>query len=212
MFKIDLHVHTALGGDSLLRPEELVECARAVGLDALCVTEHHSYFASAPLEDVSRKSRFPIFRALEYHASEGHLLVYGVKAGTSDLPRGLPIQRAIDWVNHRGGAAVSAHPYQKGVVGGVLGDRLLALRGLAAVEVLNGSVSEQENTLAADAARILKVPGIGGSDAHGPLALGRVCTVFERPIESTVQLVRAIKEGRGTPCWNAHDREDHGPG
>ncbi len=196
----------------MLRPEELVECAMAAGLDALCVTEHHSYFASAPLEDISRKSRFPIFRALEYHASEGHLLIYGVKAGSSDLPRGLPMQRAIDWVNSRGGAAVPAHPYQRGVAGGVLGDRLLALRGLAAVEVLNGSVTEQENSLAAEAAGSLMVPGIGGSDAHGPLALGRAYTLFETPIESTVELLRAIKEGRGIPCWNAHDREDHGRG
>lgn len=205
MFKIDLHVHTAMGGDSLLQPGELVEYARAAGLDALCVTEHHSYFASEPLEEISRKSCFPIFRAMEYHASEGHLLIYGVKAGTSDLPRGLPMQRAIDWVNHRGGAAVPAHPYQRGLAGGVLGDRLMALTGLAAVEVLNGSVSKRENALAAEAAEFLKVPGIGGSDAHGPLALGRACTVFDRPIESIVQLVRAIKEGRGMPCWNDHE-------
>ncbi len=210
MFKIDLHVHTALGGDSLLRPEELVECAKAAGLDALCVTEHHSYFASDPVEDISRSSRFPIFRAFEYHASEGHLLVYGVKAGTSDLPRGLPMQRAIDWVNDKGGAAVPAHPYQRGVAGGVLGDRLLGLRGLAAVEVLNGSVSEKENSLAADAAGILMVPGIAGSDAHGPLALGRACTVFETAIESTVQLVEAIKQGRGIPYWNARDSKGRG--
>jgi predicted metal-dependent phosphoesterase TrpH len=202
MFKIDLHVHTALGGDSLLQPDDVVEYARAAGLDAVCVTEHHSYFASEPLEGLSRNGRFPILRALEYHASEGHLLVYGVKAGTSDLPRGLPMQRAIEWVNQRGGAAVAAHPYQKGLSGGILGDRVLAMRGLAALEVLNGSLSEWENARATEAARILRLPGIGGSDAHGPLVLGRACTLFRSPIRDMGELVAALRARDFIPSWN----------
>ena len=30
MFKIDLHIHTRLGGDSLINPDDVVERARAV--------------------------------------------------------------------------------------------------------------------------------------------------------------------------------------
>ncbi len=42
MFKIDLHIHTRLGGDSLIELQDLVERARKVGLDAVCITEHRS--------------------------------------------------------------------------------------------------------------------------------------------------------------------------
>jgi predicted metal-dependent phosphoesterase TrpH len=38
---IDLHTHTRpLSHDSLLSPDELIEAAKAAGLDAICVTEH----------------------------------------------------------------------------------------------------------------------------------------------------------------------------
>jgi histidinol phosphatase-like PHP family hydrolase len=59
MFTIDLHVHTVLGGDSVIEVDELVPRCRDVGLDAVCVTEHHSYFLSDPFKDVSRKTGFP---------------------------------------------------------------------------------------------------------------------------------------------------------
>ena len=39
MFKIDLHIHTSLGGDSLITPHDVAERAREVGLDAVCITE-----------------------------------------------------------------------------------------------------------------------------------------------------------------------------
>ena len=55
MFKIDLHAHTVLGGDSLIDPDEIVPQAIKVGLDAVCITEHHSYDCSEPLIEISRK-------------------------------------------------------------------------------------------------------------------------------------------------------------
>src|SRR3989304_2201581 len=38
---IDLHTHTRpLSHDSLLTPDDLIEAAKAAGLDAVCLTEH----------------------------------------------------------------------------------------------------------------------------------------------------------------------------
>jgi predicted metal-dependent phosphoesterase TrpH len=204
MFTIDLHVHTTLGGDSLIAPEDLVDLARGVGLHGVCVTEHHSFFLSEPLEEISREARFPVFRALEYHAAAGHLLVFGVKAGPADLPRGLPMQQAVDWVQRRGGVAVPAHPYQRQLVGGSLGDRVLELKGLVALEEINGSLSLEENRRATDACKRMNLRGIGGSDAHGHAVLGRVYTRFPSPIESMEELVTALRRGGYTPCWNGH--------
>lgn len=202
MFKIDLHIHTTLGGDSLIQPQQLVDQARGVGLDAVCVTEHHSYFLSEPLEEVSRNSRFPILRAMEYHAAEGHLLIYGVKAGHTDLPRGLPMQQAVDWVHRRGGVAIPAHPYQRDLLEGSLGDRVLELNGLLALEELNASLSPVENRRASEARHRMGLHGIGGSDAHGPRVLGRAYTQFPSSIHTMEELVLALRRGGYTPCWN----------
>ncbi|MBN2397923.1 MAG: PHP domain-containing protein [Deltaproteobacteria bacterium] len=203
MFKIDLHIHSALGGDSSIEPDDLVPRARAVGLDAVCVTEHHSHALSAPFDEISRKSGFPIFRGMEYRAAEGHLLVFGVRAGRGDLLPGLPMQDAIDWVQARGGVAIPAHPYQKDMVGGSLGDRVLALQGLYALEVANGSVSPADNRLALQAAAMLGLKGIGGSDAHGLLTVGQAYTLFPSPIRTEKELVEALRHG----TYSAHHAE-----
>lgn len=193
MFLIDLHVHTNLGGDSDIRPEELVACARRAGLDGICVTEHHSWDLSRPFDRIAEKEGFPIIRGLEYRAAEGHLLIYGVPAGRGDLPPGLPMQTAVDWVNRRGGAAVPAHPYQPTHSGTALGDAVLRLKGIAAIETHNGSIGAEENELACKAARSMGVNGIGGSDAHGTKAVGNACTCFPHPVISAKQLAKALK-------------------
>ena len=213
MFKIDLHVHTALGGDSIIKPEELIPRCREVGLDAVCVTEHHSSFLSSPLKRLGLKSGFPIFQGLEYRAMEGHLLIFGVKVGEADLLKGMPMQWAADWVHKRGGVAIPAHPYQKHNFNGFLGDKVLKMKHLLALEILNASLSARENQMALEAAVQLGIKGIGGSDAHGPMVLGRAYTLFPKPIRSEEELVEALCTGDYQPCWNdAHyetGRADH---
>jgi predicted metal-dependent phosphoesterase TrpH len=193
MFKIDLHIHSTLGGDSAIAPETVVTQARSAGLDGVCITEHHSYDLSRPFDHIRLRENFPIFRGLEYRAAEGHLLIYGVRAGKGEFLPGLPMQTVVDWVNRRGGAAVAAHPYRAGIVGCALGDRLLGLKGLTAVETVNGSLHWDENLRADQAARQMGLKGIGGSDAHGLQALGSAYTCFSRVISSEAELVAALR-------------------
>lgn len=87
------------------------------------ITEHHDFHLSSPLEAVAKESDLPIFRAMEYRAEEGHLLIFGLPVSRSDIIPGLPMQHAIDWVNKRGGAAVAAHPFQTGITGRCLGSK-----------------------------------------------------------------------------------------
>ncbi|MFC1886356.1 PHP-associated domain-containing protein [Thermodesulfobacteriota bacterium] len=213
MFKIDLHVHTSLGGDSIIKPNELVPRCREIGLDAVCVTEHHSYFLSNPYREISLQHNFPIFQGLEYRAREGHLLIFGVKADLEDLPKMLYMQWAIDWVLAKGGVAIPAHPYQGGVIHGFPGDGVLDLKGLYALEVLNAALSYTENHRAVEAAKQLGINGVAGSDAHGPSVLGRAYTEFPAEIMTEDALVQALREGRYLPCWNdkfyGDDHLDH---
>ena len=204
MFKIDLHVHSCLGGDSAIQPDEVVPQAIAAGLDAVCVTEHHSYSLSEPFQKISRETHFPIFRAMEYRADEGHLLIFGVKAGRGDLMSGLSIQKVADWVHERGGVAVPAHPYQISLTGVCLGNKVLQLKGLIALEAINGSISEADNRKAMEAAASLGIQGIGGSDAHGIHALGKAYTVFPEQIRTTDELVLALRRGGYTPRLNGN--------
>jgi len=204
MFKIDLHIHTSLGGDSLIEPQGLVDRAREVGLDAVCITEHHSYDLSEPFDEIARIANFPILRAMEYRADNGHLLIYGVRVTRGNLPSGLPIQKAVDWAQKNGGVAIPAHPFQHSLAGQYLGDDLLKIGGLFAVEVLNGSVSPEGNRRAEKAAKKLGINGIGGSDAHGLQVLGKAYTCFPTPVASMQELTAALKAGIYYPVWNKY--------
>jgi predicted metal-dependent phosphoesterase TrpH len=192
---MDMHVHTSLGGDSDIDPEELIDLARAAGLNGVCVMEHHSYSRSKPLEALALQMRFFLVRGLEYHGEEGHLLIFGFPGDPGNLPRGLPMQYVINRVHSQGGVAIPAHPFQKGLVGGLLGSRVSDLQGLVALETINGSLSTNENLLAQQAARDLGIHGIGGSDAHGPSVLGRAFTCFPRPIQTPADLLDALRQG-----------------
>lgn len=195
LFKVDLHVHSLLGGDAITRPEEVVPCARQAGLDGICITEHHDHALSEPFEAIARNTGFPIFRGMEYRAQEGHLLVFGVTAGKTDLWPGLPMQQAIDWVDRRGGVAIPAHPFQTGFFGQCLGKRVLSLERIIALETINASATHEENQRSRQAADQLGIAGIGGSDAHGPGAIGRAYTAFATAFTSTAGLVTALKSG-----------------
>lgn len=206
MFKVDLHIHTIFGGDSAIRPDEVVPFAQKAGLDGVCITEHHDHNLSAPLEAIARETGFPIFRGMEYRADEGHLLIFGVPVGRSDLLPGLPIQNAIDWVGRQGGVAIPAHPYQTSLSGQCLGSRVLELKNIIAVETLNASASSQENSQARTAADRLNLAGIGGSDAHGPQAIGRAYTQFPAPLQTLQDLVQALKK----EPYRAVENKTHG--
>lgn len=39
----DYHVHTCFSGDSRALPEEQIQAAAALGMDAVCITDHHDY-------------------------------------------------------------------------------------------------------------------------------------------------------------------------
>jgi hypothetical protein len=69
-----------------------------------------------------------------------------------------------------------------------------------AVETFNGQVetrSPEENWMARVAAQAMGLPGVGGSDAHFPLAVGRCFTHFQGQFLDARQVVAALRGGQG---------------
>jgi predicted metal-dependent phosphoesterase TrpH len=69
------------------------------------------------------------------------------------------------------------------------------LQGLTAIEVQNGGCTTEENARAAELARFLSIPGVGGSDAHRPSEVGRAATWFPDTIETDDELLAALTHG-----------------
>ncbi|MDH7479225.1 MAG: PHP domain-containing protein [Syntrophomonadaceae bacterium] len=196
--KIDLHVHSCFSYDSATRPETILKWARLRGLDAVCITEHHSYLNSAPFAEWAERSRLLIFRGAEASTSLGHFLLFGVYDdcwNTFNQSGYIDPQRLIDYVNGRGGAVVAAHPFRR-TDGHFGGWEVARLRGLAAIEVWNANCTEEENQEAKELARRMGLPGVGGSDAHVGAAVGMAYTELLQPVTGERQLVQLLKQGQ----------------
>jgi PHP family Zn ribbon phosphoesterase len=132
---------------------------------------------------------------MEVRCREGDILVFGL----GETPfQGITAQELVDQVHKEGGVVIPAHPFRSSAPS--LGKNIFEIRGLDAIEVLNGNSSDQENQAAYEAAQELHLPCTGGSDAHSKNSVGRYITEFEDDhINDEWELINALKRGRYQP-------------
>ncbi|MBI3954387.1 MAG: PHP domain-containing protein [Chloroflexi bacterium] len=206
---IDLHNHTfPASDDSFLRPHELIQAAKAAGLDGIAITEHDWFWEPRDLEALGREHRFLLLPGVEINTEDGHMLVFGVHNYIFGMHRAAFLKQVVD---RAGGAMVIAHPYRRrfdpkfhnpdGHRHHAL-ERACATEALAlahAIEVHNGRGSAEENEFSADLCRRLGLPGIGASDAHKADDVGRWATEFQRDVRTAQELIQELKAGRFRP-------------
>ena len=206
---IDIHTHTyPTSDDSSLSPEQLIEEAKRIGLDGVCITDHDGFWDPAQVNHLSRAHGFLVLPGCEVTTEEGHLLVYGLGKYIFGMHRAAFVRQLVD---DAGGVIVVAHPYrrtyreQADTRPGAYDDMLeQACRNSVspmtdAVEVLNGRGTEKENAFSREIAERLGMRGTGASDAHRLEDLGSFATEFHRPVRTTDDLIRELKEGRFSP-------------
>jgi hypothetical protein len=192
-FKIDLHVHSKYSTDNDADPEETVLRALERGLHGIVFTEHYSYEASEPVEKLKEKygKDILLFRGVEYSTAEGHCLVFG--ADTDNLGiKYAPVSDVVRFVNRAGGVVIPSHPFRPGTS---LGDLIMSLEGLCALEGHNGCNMHVMNMKAIEAAGMLKLPYTGGSDAHEPHDVGACFTEFDDAV-TYENFIERLKAGR----------------
>jgi predicted metal-dependent phosphoesterase TrpH len=206
---IDMHVHTIVGSmDSDISPKRLGEQAKAVGLNGIAITEHLHMWRPDEIAHWREEYGLFAFNAREYTTDMGHIGVLGLPADVKGLRYASDLRRACD---DYGAYMIMNHPFRyfPGPSSLLFGDRWreqqLPLGDLCqhpvfgmtdAIEVLNGGCIDRENRLAQDVAVQLRVPTIGGSDAHMPLEIGRFATMFEAEITSETQMLDELRAGR----------------
>lgn len=203
--KADLHSH-GLDSDGTSTPEQIVVAAKASGLQILCMTDHHSSGGKHQQETAALLDNagiLPILAA-EYSTADGHLLCYGVNVPVGYYGMYPRMQDVIDDVNARGGACITPHPYYSYKY--MIADGLYKIRGLAAIEVLNGQLetkgNAQLNAKARKAALDLNMPMTGASDAHTARLLGATYTEFEGSITTEKQFIAALHSGNFVPRFD----------
>jgi predicted metal-dependent phosphoesterase TrpH len=205
---IDLHCHTSpLSHDSALTPDELIDAAKAAGLDGVCLTEHDFFWDLDKAADLAKRHNSLVIAGNEVNTEFGHILVFGLERFVYGMHR---LHELSQMVRAAGGAMVFAHPYRRQLPFELRheGDWSDALaRAMAnqahdhvdAIEVYNGRGSGRENAFSQEIRAQSGLPATAGSDSHQRSDVGTCATEFEREITGLADLIAELKDGRCRP-------------
>ena len=206
---IDIHTHTfPKSDDSFLTPEALIEEAKRVGLDGICLTDHDGFWDPESVKNLSEKHDFLVLPGCEVTTEEGHLLVYGLDRYIFGMHRASTVKELVD---EQGGVIVAAHPYRRRyrveashdkemyskMVDDACEEKLFTL--VDAVEIFNGRGTDRENAFSQEVAKRFDMRGTGASDAHKLEDIGTFATEFVATIRGLEDLIGELREGRYRP-------------
>jgi predicted metal-dependent phosphoesterase TrpH len=199
---IDLHVHTKpRSACSHIDPEELLAEAVRLGIDGICLTEHNVLWDRAELSRLAGKSGICLFTGNEITTDQGDVLVFSY---SGHVPEVIPLVDLRTEVAAAGGFMIAAHPLRGFKIFGVGQLKLTATQAarrkifqyVDAVEIRNGKLNEEENSMAQEVAGNLGLRGVAGSDAHRIDEIGKWVTILERTVADEAGLIEELRAGR----------------
>jgi len=200
---IDLHTHTQRYLPcSILTPADLIRGAEERGLDAIAITEHDHLWSEDEIEKlkIETNTEVLILRGQEVSSEYGHLLVFGYHGSLE----GYSLGEILSKVHESGGVVIPSHPFRYGNTDRSLKDLADEFSQFDAIEALNGNQDAFQNHLGLKVVEEHGITGIGGSDAHSLMMIGRFVTEFYTPIGDEYDLAREIKAGRCRPIYNGY--------
>ena len=190
MLRCDLHVHTNFSRDGESSVGEILARAASVGLDAIAITDHDTCEGVGEAERAG--SGLVIIPGVEVSTKQGHLIVLGVR---EPLPPGRHVMETIRLARSRGAVTILPHPYhmwRHGVARRVPE----SIGAVDAIEVFNSRyIVGSANRKAARIARKVRIPQVGGSDAHHARFVGFGYTLIAAE-PGVTSILSAIREGR----------------
>jgi len=205
VLSIDLHTHTSYGSVcGYMTPDELIQQARLVGLDGVCITEHNQLWDPRAIKKLREEHDFLVIGGVEVDTDCGDILVFGLHQSVSNVYAAEELRGMVD---EEGGVMIAAHPFRNLIVqitsdipglGLSVEDaaRRPVFRFVDAIEVYNGMTRGEETDFTMKVANRLNMKATAGSDAHAILGVGGCFTIFENTIRDERDLIAEIKRGR----------------
>ena len=213
---IDLHTHSyPASDDSFTTADELVETAKARGLDGICLTDHDYFWSPEEVSALSRRHDFLVLPGSEINTDGSHVLVFGLDRYVFGMHKPAYLRRLVDGA---GGVVLAAHPYRRryykekahlpeeyqAMVERASADGIFSI--CDGIEGVNGRATEGETAFSLDLGSCLGMGMTGASDSHRTGHMGNVATRFRTRVCSLEDLIRELKAGRYDPAILDQDR------
>jgi predicted metal-dependent phosphoesterase TrpH len=197
--RADLHIHS-LASDGVSSVEEILDAAEAAGLDIIAITDHERIDAAVAAQRMAaaRDMRVKVIVGEEISTRGGHLVALFLRER-------IPPWRSLRWsvakVHEQGGLAIVAHPLvpyplcaSAGTIRRLL-DEADSIYHPDGAEALNPTTAASRwGRRAPDFVTDVGLAGLGSSDAHRAIDVGRAVTLYSG--SSPDDLRRAIVERR----------------
>ena len=195
MLAVELHTHSAASHDGRDPVDLLLAQARAVGLDAIAITDHDTIDASLVAVEKAPEYGLIGIPGVEVTTAAGHVIALGV---TELIPAGLSFGETLSRIQDAGGIVIIPHPFQpsrSGVAPNITRDELAAAD---AIEIYNSRLlTGRANRKAETFARARSLPMTAGSDAHISEMVGQAVTYIDAdPADGVAGILAAIAAGR----------------
>jgi predicted metal-dependent phosphoesterase TrpH len=187
----------------------MVARAQAIGIGAICVTEHDNIWDLREIATLAADSGVIFLRGMEVTTEMGHIGVFGLNEYVSGIYKLRELRKVVDQL---GGIMVANHPFRYKLdprfsfinpdhepIDENFPERAAKLPIFSlvdAIEVLNGACSEDENIFALKVARLLGKAEVAGSDSHSAGSIGCVTTLLDEPVTDERGLIEQIKARR----------------
>jgi predicted metal-dependent phosphoesterase TrpH len=167
--RVEFHCHTIYSKDSLTPPEALLECCFRKGIDRIIITDHNTI---AGAHVARRLDSVRVIVGEEIMTRDGEILAAFVE---EEIPAGLPPKEVIARLRDQGAFISVSHPFDRFRSGHWDPVDLLEIIPLVdAIETFNARCLWPGFNLQAQAfARLHKLAGTVGSDAHAVFELGK---------------------------------------
>jgi len=195
---MDLHCHTDASFDSRMTVERIADRARALGLDAIAITDHNTFAVARDLPTEPQDGLYFI-RGIEIGTERGDVLGLFIEQAVTTRD----FCRAVDEIHEQGGLAILAHPFKW--TRQVAAD---SLRRVDGIEVYNARGQGFSRWNANALARRLwemrpELIPTAGSDAHLYSEIGR--GRIECPASDESGDLKALLQARNNPRIHRQD-------
>ena len=190
--KTDFHTHTILSKHSILSkfglidglntPAEMVQYAKKIGLECICITDHNHVLSTKLANRLSERYGILVISGAEWNMGWKEYISLGIEKKV----RGDCIEEVAENIKEENGVLIAPHPrdpFARGFNG-------TNLKKFDAIEVVNGFGPTLK--------RVTGVASVTGSDAHTISQLGYSYTDVECSPDSD-DFLTAVEKGKCIP-------------